>query len=78
MKSGGYELEDLALPHQLHALCCRGLSTPSVRDRSLALGLALPIVTAPSGGDDLGQAATVIQWHRQAGVGATNTDGLVG
>src|ERR1700730_12046399 len=31
-------------------------STPAVRDRPLALGLALPIVAALSGGDGLGQA----------------------
>src|SRR5260370_41023497 len=31
-------------------------SAPAVRDRPLALGLALPIVAAPSGGNAVGQA----------------------
>ena len=36
MKSGGYELEDLALRHQLHALCCRGCRPrPFATDRLL-------------------------------------------
>src|SRR5712692_794913 len=40
-------------------------SAPAVRDRPLALGLALPIVAALSGGNAVGQAGNVIQWHRQ-------------
>jgi hypothetical protein len=51
------ELENLALRHQLYVLHRqRPGRPPAARDRPLALGLALPIVAALSGGDGLGQA----------------------
>src|SRR5713226_8465404 len=51
------ELENLALRHQLHILRRQRSGRPRLfRDRPLALGLALPIVAALSGGDGLGQA----------------------
>src|SRR6266852_8025357 len=51
------ELENLALRHQTAPLSPPAAgSAPAVRDRPLALGLALPIVAALSGGDGVGQA----------------------
>ncbi len=49
------ELENLALRHQLQSSSPAAGPTPAVRDRPLALGLALPIVGV-SGGDGVGQA----------------------
>ncbi len=50
------DLENLALRHQLQVLRRqRPGPTPAVRDRPVALGLALPIVGV-SGGDGVGQA----------------------
>jgi hypothetical protein len=49
------ELENLALRHQLHVLSSPTAgSAPTVHFRSLALGLALPIVAAFFGRNDVG------------------------
>jgi hypothetical protein len=50
------ELENLALRHQLHVLRRQRPGRPRLFGRPLALGLALPIVAALSGGDGVGQA----------------------